>query len=335
MRTRAARRRAPRRAALLAAVAAAPLAWLCTSPAGAATDTPSASATSTVTIPDRAEAWYAASPVDVCTTPLGCPPPQVPTSPYPADTLHVGVAGGQETARSYLVPDLSALPAGSTAVSGAMTIPVSTGTTDGTASAGSAKLLACLAKAPVTDGVAGSSSKPPAIDCNTAVGLDYDGTHGVFRLDLTPFLAAWAHGAAQDGIALIPSHTTQQTDVWHVAINGRKRASTPHVSATVAVTVADAGAALPSAPIPAAPPAAAPAPAPVSLPQPPASLGVPAAPPVIASSSAPAAVPIQPVALSRAFQYPLAFLLPIVLLAAAVFLARLFTRDATPRRLRA
>ena len=62
-----------------------------------------------MTVPDVAEAWYAAAPIDVCTTPLGCPPDQVPTSPYPADSLHVGVAGGQETARTYLLPDFSPL----------------------------------------------------------------------------------------------------------------------------------------------------------------------------------------------------------------------------------
>jgi Na+/H+ antiporter NhaC len=44
------------------------------------------------------------------------------------------------------------------------------------------------------------------------------------------------------------------------------------------------------------------------------------------------AAPVQPVAFARSFQYPMAFLLPIVLLAGAVFFGRLFTRDATPVR---
>jgi hypothetical protein len=48
-------------------------------------------------------------------------------------------------------------------------------------------------------------------------------------------------------------------------------------------------------------------------------------PPVVAQQQQ------QPVALSRAFQYPLAFLMPLALLAGAVFFTRLFTRDATPR----
>ena len=49
--------------------------------------------------------------------------------------------------------------------------------------------------------------------------------------------------------------------------------------------------------------------------------------PVVAPTLAPVA---QPVALSRGFKYPMAFLFPIALLAAGVFLTRLFTRDATP-----
>jgi hypothetical protein len=58
-----------------------------------------------------------------------------------------------------------------------------------------------------------------------------------------------------------------------------------------------------------------------------------AAPPVVASAP-PVAQQFQPVALSRPFQYPLVFLLPIALLAGAVFLVRLFTRDFTPTRAR-
>ena len=324
-------RRVARRAALLAAGVALPLGWLLSAPASGA---PSDESTRTVTVADQAEAWYADAPVDVCTTPLGCPPQQVPTSPYPADTLHVGVAGGQETARTYLMPALSSLPFDATATAGTMTLPVSTGSTDGTLSASSAKVLACLATAPAPDGTAGSTAAPPAIDCSVAQGLVYDATKNVFTLDLTPFLSAWANGKASDGIALVPSKTTQPTDAWHVAFNGRKRAGGAHISSSITATVSsDTGSVAPLAVTPVAPTPAPPAAPPMpSLPnttvEPPA-----AAPPVVASAP-PVAQQFQPVALSRPFQYPLVFLLPLALLAGAVFLVRLFTRDFTPKQAR-
>src|SRR4051794_35705875 len=101
--------RAPvRRAAMLLGGVSVPLGWLMVAPASGAPAAATAAATAprTATVADSAEAWYADSPVDLCTTPLGCPPQDAPTSPYPADTLHVGVAGGQETARTYVLPDL-------------------------------------------------------------------------------------------------------------------------------------------------------------------------------------------------------------------------------------
>src|SRR3954447_18135143 len=82
-----------RRAAMLLGGIAVPVCSLLALPASGAQR--ASAAVDTATVPDVAEAWYSAAPVDLCTTPLGCPPDQVPTSPYPKDTLHVGVAGGQ------------------------------------------------------------------------------------------------------------------------------------------------------------------------------------------------------------------------------------------------
>lgn len=285
-----------------------------------------------MTVQDQAEAWYASTPIGLCSSPLGCPPSQAPTSPYPADTLHVGVAAGQETARTYVVPNLSTLPFGATLLSGTMTLPVASGTTDGTVSAASAKLLACLAKAPVTDGTAGSSATPPAIDCGVGQGLVYDAGKNMFTLDLSPFLTAWAHGAAEDGIAIIPSRTSQPTDAWHVAFDGHKRSGTSHIGSTITISVAPTDTGVPAPAVPAAPTAAPAPPVPVPVPTAPAQASVPAAPPLVAGSPQPAAAPFQQVSFSRPFQYPLVFLLPIALLAGAVFFGRLFTRDATPAR---
>jgi hypothetical protein len=331
-------RRRLRRVVLLGASVALPLSWLLTTPAGAVSEQGSQAASNegTATVADVAEAWYSHSPFDVCTTPLGCPPPQAPTSPYPADTLHVGVAGGQETARTYLQPDLLSLPLGATATSGLMTLPVDTNSTDGTVSAESAQMLACLVAAPFTDGTAGASSAPPKTDCSTSVRPVYDAKKFVFTLDLTPFLQAWAHGKVSFGIALVPNVSKLgPTDSWHVTINGHKLKGKPHVQSRIAYTkpppISSGSNGVSSTP--AAPPAPSGVnPPPVDVPDTPASTaGAPQPAPVVAPTQQPAPQ-AQPVAYSQKFQYPLAFLAPIALLIGALFFVRLFTRDAAPRQ---
>jgi hypothetical protein len=41
-----------------------------------------------------------------------------------------------------------------------------------------------------------------------------------------------------------------------------------------------------------------------------------------------------PITVGRGFQYPLVFVVPLLMLLGAIFFARIFTSDATPRRLR-
>jgi len=320
-----------RRAAVLLAAATAPLCWLATAPGPAGASVREGTGSSqTLTVGDAAEAWYAASPIDICTTPLGCPPSQVPASPYPADTLHVGAAGGQETARTYLLPDLASLPFDAALVGGEMTLPVASGTGDGTVTPDSANIRACLATAPLTDGVQGATSAPPAANCAVGNALSYDAGKSSFTLDLQPFVDAWTSGAPRLGIALIPK-STAPSDAWHVAFNGRKRASSAHISSSILVrtlppeTSPGITSTVPNAPT--LPPPAAVPPAPAAVPP-----AVPA--PVVAPAQQPQQLQAQPVALVRPFQYPLAFLLPLALLAAAVFFSRLFTRDAAPVRAR-
>ncbi len=337
--------RALRRSAVLLAGTAVPLGWLLAVPAQAAVVTGSAQAADTAartaTLADAAEAWYAASPVDLCTTPLGCPPEDVPTSPYPADTLHVGIAGGQETARTYVKPDVLAVPFGSTVISATMTLPVATGPDDGTQAPDTAAVVACLASEPFTDGAQGSSATPPKVDCDTSAKATYDAKKNVFTVDATAFLKAWSAGAVANGIALLPDpKAVQPTDAWHVAFNGKERKGVDHISTQVTFTppppvdYGDGPTQTQASVVP--PSSSGPAPAPpMSMPQPPpATTGT--APqqdtsPVVAPQPAPVAAPAQqPVALATEFQYPMAFLVPLALLIGGVFFARLFTRDATP-----
>jgi len=327
-------RRSTRRAALLACAVVVPLTGLL---AGALDGT--ALADTSATVPDVAEAWYAAAPIDVCTSPLGCPPDQVPTSPYPAGSLHVGVAGGQETARSYVQPDLTQLPVGATLLSGTMTLHVDTSNTDGSLSPESAKLLACLVTAPFADGTAGAASAPPAADCTTSAHPAYDATAGVLTVDLGPFLQAWNGGAQQLGIALVPNQTqVTQTDAWHLTIEGRKQAGAKPVMSTIDYRPGPVDAVSDTALTPVAPvsqPVPMSATGDVSVPATLSSGAVSAPAPVVApaSPSSPAVVAQRPVAFAGPITTPAAFLAPLALLAGMLFFARLFTRDATPKRM--
>lgn len=317
-------RRGVRRAALVATALAVPFAALLTRPAIAE---PSA------TVGDVAEAWYASAPIDVCSTPLGCPPQQVPTSPYPAGSLHVGVAGGRETARTYLQPDLARLPFGATMLSGTMTLHVDTANTDGTLSPDAARILACLVTAAFPDGTQGAASAPPAVDCTTSAKPTYDAKTGVLTLDVGAFLQAWNAGKPELGIALVPNKTqVAQTDAWHVTIEGRKQAGAKPVTTTISYRApanADTGIPFPTPPLPVTPPASR-ATTQVQLPG---STQVPVAPAPLVAPQQPAAPLVQrPVAFAGPIVKPAAFFAPLALLAGIVFFGRLFTRDPAPKR---
>lgn len=320
------------RAALLTCAVVVPLTGLL---AGVLNGT--AQADTSATVPDAAEAWYAAAPIDVCTTPLGCPPDQVPTSPYPAGSLHVGVAAGQETARSYVQPDLSGLGS-ATLLRGTMTLHVDTSNSDGSLSPESAKLLACLVTAPVTDGTAGSTSAPPAADCSTSTHPSYNATTAVLTVDLDPFLKAWNSGAQPLGIALVPNQTQlSQTDAWHVTIEGRKQAGAKPPTSTIDFQPHPLDSVMPPVTLP--PPAAVTQPAPtapqVGFPSSTSGGAVSAPAPVVAPASptSPTVAAQRPVAFAGPITKPAAFLAPLALLAGVVFFARLFTRDATPKKM--
>jgi hypothetical protein len=285
--------------------------------------------THTVTVGDKAEAWFLASPVDLCGTPLvGCTPGTTGLiPPFPAHTLHVGVLLGQEVARTYLMPDLTSLTADADAVQGTMSLPVDGALTDGTLMPETASIRACLATQRIPDGIEGSTANPPTIDCGTSAQVRYEAAKGgEFTIELKPFLAAWAAGKPAYGIALIPDTDVQPTELWQVALNGRKRAGGQHI--TTALTVEGTSAVPSASPTPTqsntAPAAGAPA-----LPTLPPALGVP--------GPVPSPVLAQPPenqvrAAYSGYQYPASFLIPLGLLCLATFLLRLFTRDLTPQR---
>ncbi|HET7310857.1 MAG TPA: hypothetical protein VFJ17_05985 [Mycobacteriales bacterium] len=330
-----------RRAAMLLGGIAVPFGWLLAFPAGATVPTTqTAPKPVTVTVGDVSEAWFATAPVDICTTPLGCPPADAPASPYPADTLHVGLAGGQETARSYVLPDTAFLGSAATITSAVMTLPVATGSSDGTQSPDTAKILACLATQPFSDGQQGSVMPPPKTDCSTSSRATYDAKKSVLTIDVAPLLSAWTGGTPAVGIALVPdTATAQQTDAWHVTINGHKRTGTPHVQTVVTyVPLEQGGTSDTGGTLPGTGTTTTTAPPPVSQPavQLPAPTGVqpPVSPPVVASPQQPTTTLVRPAAYALGTPPSVAFVVPLLLLGAGIFFARVFTRDATPLSVR-
>ena len=328
--------------------ATAPLVLFAT-PAAAAPG-PEAAGSGILTVGLASDAWYSGAPA--CTeSPTGCLPAGAP-NPYPAKTLHVGVAFGQEESRSYLALDLALLPPSTSVTGGTLRVPVASGE-DGSRAPDTASLQACLVTASVDDDVEGSTEEPPAVDCKkaTSPGTFVPATAATpaqLTFDLAPFATAWSTGGAA-GIALLPAEDTAPTSAWHVAMSAHDRSGAPTTKPSASVSFAamsavDSGTSFESFEDTAAPPPAAPqeglgsssvsfgappvAPAAPELPT------TPLAPAVSAPVNQPVATPqLQPQAFAvpgGGFAYPAVFLLPLALAGVAGWLGRALTRDLTP-----
>jgi hypothetical protein len=226
-----------KRAALLVAVIAAMALFPMWAVRSARADTASPAVTE--------EAWYTPSPT--CALPSGCGPVSPTPSPvdrYPAHTLHVGVTGGVEDARTYLKFD-PALPDGATPTNSTLTMPIAP-SGDGSVQPATATVLACLATAPFTPGE-GTIAAPPAVDCNTSSPAEYAaGPPSALTVDLAPFLARWKD-TPNNGIALLPSPRTAPGTTWHVAFSAHDRAGSDVPPASIDLRYDPASAAPPPA----------------------------------------------------------------------------------------
>lgn len=294
-------------------------------------------------LPDSAEAWYATAPVVGCSAPVGCPPAAPANAQsYPANTLHVSVVAGQETARSYLEPDFLALPLGATLTSAVLTVPVDTAANSGNQNLSSAKLIACLVTAAFADGTSGSTGPEPSVDCGHSIPVTYVAKHNDFTVNLAGYLPQWNSGSPEFGVALLPAPGEGATANWQVSIDGEKLAHQPHATTVVNFLPPSAiGAGLLSGPGSVPPATGLTGPAAGTVPLPPGgNSALAGAPPVAGTAPLVAGPPgrtpaTAPAALrgSFGFQYPEVMLLPLALLVGVVFVARLLTSDATPRRL--
>ena len=311
-------------------------------PAVAALAAPSSG---TVTAEPGAEAWYRSTPS--CALPTGCVDATGAPSPYPAQTLHVGVVGGPEETRTYLRLDLGALPSGTKPNGGTLLLPVAP-EADGTRAPDTATIQACAVTGEVED-ADGSFAPPPEVDCEQAsvpaVFVPAEGENpAAFTVDLATLAAAWQDQGTPGALALLPAAETAPPANWHVAFSQRERTGDGVSPITAAVSfVSDAvDTSLSDAPVVEPPPFAA-APAFESAPSfdsgasfasPALTVEAPLVPqPAAQAAPAPATAPVQqqvvPVAsvVPTDFRYPGVFLLPLLVAVALGWLGRALTRD--------
>ena len=221
--------------------------------------TPGSSAATARNVPTAKEAWYQASPADpgeddpTCALPTGCvPQPGAPVTPYPEGTLQVGLAGGRDTARTFVALDLGDLPTGALITGGTLTLPVLGDSESGSLRPEQARVMACPVAAPIEEAHGGQPDEQPEFTCDTAAqGTFKDGDNPTITVDLSPIAALMTTG----GIAIVPAAEARESgDTWRVAFPTRGNdAVEDAITATLTYQEpATLGAGLPAAPPPAA-----------------------------------------------------------------------------------
>src|SRR5205814_8020859 len=95
----------------------------------------------------------------------------------------------------------------------------------------------------------GTVAVPPTVDCDASSPAQYTaGPPAILTIDLAPFLARWNEGAANNGIALVPSPRTAPGTTWHVAFSAHDRVGSDVPPARIELRYNPA----PAAPAPAA-----------------------------------------------------------------------------------
>jgi hypothetical protein len=246
--------------------------------------------------------------------------------------MHVGMAAGQETARSYLALDMSSLTG--TLTAGSLDVPLDTAQADGSQAPETAHVQVCL----VTDPIAptdGSLDAPPGVSCGSSVPAAYVAAP-------SPHLHADLAALGQDllsasGLALVPDATkASRTDAWRVVFSAHDRtdaAKTPPAAVSLTVEVPEQEVPAPldtRLPAVTAPVGTGFAPAPAPAAQLP---GTAVQPPAVVP---PASVPVAlPRTITVGYAYPAVWLLPLVFLVLVPAAARALTKDLAPAQDRA
>ena len=250
-----------------------------------------------------------------------------PVDPNQKDTaaIHVGVAAGQETARSYLHIDTAGLIGGPTPTSLLLTM---TPTSDaaGNANGSTATLQACPLKQALEPF---NPSSPPAVDCTNQVHGKLTAM-GTWTFELAPLVQGWLD-LSNRGLAIVADQPAQ-TAAWSVAFDKSRSRAT----ASVPLTLGPEPSSIPLPSLAPPPPPVAAAPPVPSFLSIPATTPAPPTPSATPSASAGAgagthAGPPPPTASSSATEPPstwLWWLLGAVLLSGAVALAIVVQRAA-------
>jgi hypothetical protein len=292
--------------------------------------------TSVQTLAPTTEGWFQPNPS--CAAPAGCvttdalpaqPPVAVPTSPYPAGTLHVSAAAAQETSRSYLTFSVSLLDVRLTAAT--LDVPLDVAQADGSVSPEAAHVLVCTFSGSLT-AAAGSLAAPPSAACTSSAPATYVATPAPhLHADLAPVLEELASGA---GLVLLPDAAkAAPTDApWHVVFSAHDRtdaAKTAPVS--LGVTLEDLPQQQVQQPVVDTPPVDTGVPPLISGGIPLPTTELPQTPTV--TGPAPT-VPVASVPQARTvtvgYAYPTVWLLPLAFLLVVPLVARALTRDLTP-----
>lgn len=172
----------------------------------------------------QVEAWYATLTSDACESPADLDCSQLPSvEQYPKDTLHVGVHGGKPTALTVVEVDLfgANIAASMEVVGGTLSLPVDTAPSDGSLGHENAKLLVCGVTEFFTGGNA-QLKQPPKTECDKASApAKYSAESNTFAVDLKPFAAKWAAGDSP-ALAVIPApEAATGNETWHVAFWGK------------------------------------------------------------------------------------------------------------------
>lgn len=281
-----------------------------------------------------AEAWYSSPKLCIASIclPIPSPFPQV----YPAGTLHIGAAGGSESARSYLALRRP-LPPSTSISGGTLRLPLDTSPLDGSLAPDLAKVEACTTTTPIK-AVEAATTPPPPVDCQGAPVSHLIGTPAVeLDIDLKPIAARLEKRGTS--LALLPVLSLGAT--FDVTVSADTR---PKGSATTPVLILDNattdGAAAGSPPTP-APSNPAPSPSGTSAASdsgPAPSIAAPGLAPPPRASEAPGEAASEPViaprlvalpSRARGFDYPVVFLVPLLVLAALLVFGRQLTRPLT------
>ncbi|MCU1602159.1 MAG: hypothetical protein JWO22_2868 [Frankiales bacterium] len=304
------------------------------------------SGTDTANVTLGNEAWYTFPDCPVAGV---CLPSMA--SSYPADTLHVAVSGGRETARTYLALAAAPLPSGSTITGGDLLLPLDTTTANnGSLNPELSDLVVCTTSSSITP-TSASTATPPAVNCLAKAIAKIVGTPAT-ALDVNLAPLATALNQPHTNLVLMAGDISKTNANYHVVFSSNRRPSPPVAPPSLTLTYRSAPQpASPSAsgssgpqPSPGEPQTTGALPASTSLnpgsPPVPPSLGltppqVAVQAPALPSQGSPAVVPlggagapITPSADSqqRIYDYPAVFLLPLVLVAGVVGLGRQLTR---------